>query len=218
MLQQLGKFKILRQLGHGAMGEVYLGQDPAIGREVAIKTIRSEAALGPEARERFAREAQAAGTLNHPNLVTIHEFGEDQGMLYLAMEYVPGSDLGALFRERALAPVDLLEVLAQVCDGLAYAHARGVLHRDIKPSNIRVHREGAGWRAKVMDFGVARMEGSDLTSTGTILGTFGYMAPEYIRNGAAEARSDLFAVGVMLYEGLSGRRPFEGDTTATILY
>jgi serine/threonine-protein kinase len=109
-------------------------------------------------------------------------------------------------------------VLAQVCDGLAYAHGKGVLHRDIKPSNIRVLREGGRLRAKVMDFGVARLEGSELTSTGTVLGTFGYMAPEYIRNGAAEPGSDLFAVGVMLYEGLSGRKPFAGDTTATILY
>ena len=218
MIRKLGRFDILKSLGQGAMGEVFLGLDPAIGREVAIKTIHREAALGTEARQRFAREARAAGTLNHPNLVTIHEFGEDQGVLYLAMEFVPGVDLEAMLRDRVLAPVEALEVLAQVCDGLAYAHQKGVLHRDIKPSNIRVSREGECLRAKVMDFGIARVAGSDMTGTGTLLGTFGYMAPEYIRTGVPDPRSDLFAVGVILYEALAGRRPFDGDTTATVLY
>ena len=185
---------------------------------MAIKTIHREVAQGAEARERFAQEARAAGTLNHPNLVTIHEFGEDQGVLYLAMEFVPGVDLEALLRDRVLPPVEALEVLAQVCDGLAYAHQKGVLHRDIKPSNIRVRREGERLLAKVMDFGIARVAGSDMTGTGTLLGTFGYMAPEYIRTGVPDPRSDLFAVGVILYEALAGRRPFEGDTTATVLY
>ncbi len=218
MLQKLGRFDLLKRLGQGAMGEVYLGLDPAIGREVALKTIHREAAQGLEARERFAREARAAGTLNHPNLVTIHEFGEDQGVLYLAMEFVPGVDLEAMLRDRVLAPVEALDVLAQVCDGLAYAHQKGVLHRDIKPSNIRVRREGERLHAKVMDFGIARVAGSDMTGTGTLLGTFGYMAPEYITTGQPDPRSDLFAVGVILYEALAGRRPFEGETTATILY
>ena len=218
MLQRLGRFDILRRLGQGAMGEVYLGLDPAIGREVALKTIHRADAQGAEARERFAREARAAGTLNHPNLVTIHEFGEDQGVLYLAMEFVPGVDLEAMLRDQVLAPVDALEVLAQVCDGLAYAHQKGVLHRDIKPSNIRVRREGDRLRAKVMDFGIARVTGSDMTGTGTLLGTFGYMAPEYIKTGIPDPRSDLFAVGVILYEALAGHRPFDGDTTATVLY
>jgi len=218
MLRRLGRFELLKRLGQGAMGEVYLGLDPAIGREVAVKTIHPEVAQGTEARERFAQEARAAGTLNHPNLVTIHEFGEDQGVLYLAMEYVPGVDLEALLRDRILAPVEALEILAQVCDGLAYAHQKGVLHRDIKPSNIRVRREGERPLVKVMDFGIARMAGSDLTGSGTLLGTFGYMAPEYIRTGLPDPRSDLFAVGVILYEALAGHRPFEGDTTATVLY
>ena len=218
MLQKLGRFDILKRLGQGAMGEVYLGLDPAIGREVALKTIHREAAQGVEARDRFAREARAAGTLNHPNLVTVHEFGDDQGVLYLAMEFVPGVDLEAMLRDRVLAPVEVLEILAQVCDGLGYAHQKGVLHRDIKPSNIRVRREGERLHTKVMDFGIARVAGSDMTGTGTLMGTFGYMAPEYIRTGVPDPRSDLFAVGVILYEALAGRRPFEGDNTATILY
>jgi serine/threonine-protein kinase len=222
MTSRIGKFEILRRLGEGAMGEVFLAKDSVIGREIAIKTIRKDSlALGEakdEARERFYREARAAGGLNHPNLVTVHEFGEDQGLLYLAMEYVPGEDLAALVARRTLTARELLEVLAQVCDGLAYAHAKGVLHRDIKPSNIRVARLQGRLLAKVMDFGIARIGGSEMTGTGTLLGTFGYMAPEYIQTGIPAPSADLFAVGVILYEALAGRRPFVGDTTATVLY
>lgn len=218
MLRTFGKFQIIRPLGRGAMGEVYLGEDEVIGRRVAIKTIRKAEAETSEARDRFLREARAAGVLNHPNLVTIHEFGEVDGTLFLAMEYVEGEDLEALIRDQGLSPAELLEVLAQVCEGLGYAHTKGVIHRDIKPSNIRVLREGTRVHAKVMDFGIARLHNSDMTGTGTLLGTFGYMAPEYIQSGRPESRSDLFAVGVILYEALAGHRPFEGDTTATILY
>ncbi len=218
MLRTFGKFLIIRPLGRGAMGEVYLAEDEVIGRRVAIKTIRKAEAETSEARDRFLREAKAAGALNHPNLVTIHEFGEVDGTLYLAMEFVEGEDLEALMRDHGLNAAELLEVLAQVCDGLAYAHGKGVIHRDIKPSNIRVIREGSRLHAKVMDFGIAKLHNSDMTGTGTLLGTFGYMAPEYIQTGKPGGPSDLFAVGVILYEALAGHRPFEGDTTATILY
>ncbi len=218
MFEKLGKFEIKRVLGQGAMGEVYLGVDPAIGREVAIKTILPSAAGGVEAKERFAREAKAAGVLNHPNLVTIYEFGEDQGVLYIAMEYVKGHDLEELMREQALTRTEALEILGQVCDGLAFAHQNHIVHRDIKPSNVRVLRDGKRIQAKVMDFGVARVGNSDMTATGMVMGTVSYMAPEYIRSGKPDPRSDLFAVGVMLYECLSGRKPFSGDTTPTILY
>ena len=218
MFEKLGKFEIKRVLGQGAMGEVYLGVDPAIGREVAIKTILPAAAGGTEAKERFAREAKAAGVLNHPNLVTIYEFGEDQGVLYIAMEYVKGHDLEELLRDQALTRSEALEILAQVCDGLAFAHQNHIVHRDIKPSNVRVLRDGKRIQAKVMDFGVARVGNSDMTATGMVMGTVSYMAPEYIRSGKPDPRSDLFAIGVMLYEALSGRKPFSGDTTPTILY
>ncbi len=218
MFEKLGKFHIKKVLGQGAMGEVYLGEDPSIGREVAIKTILPSAAQGDEAKERFAREAKAAGALNHPNLVTIYEFGEDQGVLYIAMELVPGHDLQELMADGSLSRSEALEVLAQVCDGLDFAHRQGIVHRDIKPSNIRVQRDGKKLRAKVMDFGVARVANSDMTATGMVMGTVSYMAPEYIRSGRPDPRSDLFAVGVMLYENLSGRKPFSGDTTPTILY
>jgi serine/threonine-protein kinase len=218
MFEKLGRFQIKRLLGQGAMGEVYLGLDPAIGREVAIKTIIPTAAQGDEAKARFEREARAAGVLNHPNLVTIYEFGEDQGVLFIAMEFVRGHDLEELFREQSLSRSEALEVLAQVCDGLNFAHRNAIVHRDIKPSNVRVTRDGKRLHAKVMDFGVARVSNSDMTATGMVMGTVSYMAPEYIRTGKPDPRSDLFAIGVMLYEVLSGRKPFAGDTTPTILY
>ena len=203
MLTRLGKFDIIRLLAQGSMGDVYVGRDPIIGREVAIKVIQTSAAAGPEARERFAREARAAGALNHPNIVTIHEMGEEQGVLYLAMELVKGEDLGTLIRAGTLAPQDILEVLAQVCDGLAVAHRHQVLHRDIKPSNIRVLWDGKALQAKVLDFGVAKIFNTDTTDEGTVFGTVNYMAPEYLQSGRPDSRSDLFAVGVILYEALT---------------
>ncbi len=218
MFTKLGKFEIKRVLGNGAMGEVYLGVDPSIGREVAIKTILPAAAQGGDAKERFAREARAAGVLNHPNLVTIYEFGEDQGVLYIAMEFVKGHDLDELLRDQSLSRSEALEILAQVCDGLGFAHRQQIVHRDIKPTNVRVQRDGKRLHAKVMDFGVAKISNSDMTATGMVMGTVSYMAPEYIRTGKPDPRSDLFAVGVMLYEALSGRKPFAGDTTPTVLY
>ena len=218
MFEKLGKFEIKRVLGNGAMGEVYLGVDPSIGREVAIKTILPAAAQGGDAKERFAREARAAGVLNHPNLVTIYEFGEDQGLLYIAMEFVKGHDLDELIQDQSLTRSEALEVLAQVCDGLGFAHRQHIVHRDIKPANVRVQRDGRRLHAKVMDFGVAKISNSDMTATGMVMGTVSYMAPEYIRTGKPDPRSDLFAVGVMLYESLSGRKPFSGDTTPTVLY
>lgn len=218
MFSRLGKFEIVRSLGQGAMGEVFLARDPAIGREVAVKTILASSTAGEGAKDRFAREAKAAGTLNHPGIVTIHEFGEDQGVLYLAMEFVQGEDLQDLLADRTLSKADLLEILAQVSEALAYAHRKGVLHRDVKPSNVRVSRESGKLQAKLMDFGIARMSESTLTSAGLLMGTVAYMAPEYVKTGKADPRGDLFAVGVMLYEGLSGQLPFAGDTTATVLY
>jgi serine/threonine-protein kinase len=218
MFHRIGKYEILGSLGQGAMGEVFLAKDPAIGRTLAIKTILASSTAGADAKDRFAREARAAGALNHPGIVTIHEFGEDQGVLYLAMEFVEGADLQDLLADASLPKTELLEILAQVSEALAYAHRRGVLHRDVKPSNIRVSREGGRLQAKLMDFGIARVAESTLTSTGLLMGTVAYMAPEYVKTGTADPRGDLFALGVMLYEGLSGQLPFAGDTTATILY
>jgi len=218
MAKQLGKYEIIRTLGQGAMGEVYLAHHPAIGREVAIKTILPSAARGEDAEDRFRREATAAGKLNHPNLVTIYDFDKDGDVLYLVMEFVKGDDLDELIQQRALNQSQFLEVLAQICDGLSFAHRNGIVHRDIKPTNVRVIRDGKRILAKVMDFGIARVEDSGMTATGIVMGTVSYMAPEYIQSGKATAQCDLWAVGVMLYECLAGRKPFSADNTTTILF
>ncbi len=218
MLRRLGKFEILKTLGRGAMGEVYLAHHPAIGRDVAIKTILPSAANASDAEDRFRREASAAGTLNHPNIVTIYDFDRDGELLYLVMEYVKGEDLEVILKERSMSSFLLLEVLAQICDGLDYAHRNGVIHRDIKPANIRVSRDGERVQVKVMDFGIARLLDSELTGAGIVMGTVSYMAPEYIRLGHASTQGDLWAVGVMLFESLAGLRPFGGDNTTTILF
>ncbi|MFN7958955.1 MAG: protein kinase [Holophagaceae bacterium] len=218
MLTRLGKFEIVRLLAQGSMGEVYVGRDPIIGREVAIKVIHTAAGMGLQARERFATEARAAGVLNHPNIVTVHELGEEQGVLYLAMELVKGEDLGTLIRAGTLSPRDTLEVLAQVCDGLAMAHRHQILHRDIKPSNIRVVWDGKILQAKVLDFGVAKIINTDTTDEGTVFGTVNYMAPEYLQSGKPDSRSDLFAVGVILYEALAGIPPFDGPSPGSVIY
>jgi len=218
MREQLGKFEIVRLLGKGAMGEVYLGRDPRLGREVALKVISAGSAFGEEAQARFEREARAAAMLNHPHIVTVFEFGEDEGLHYLAMEFVQGEELEALIQAGKTPKAELLEVLAQVCEGLAYAHEHGVVHRDIKPANILVTRHGKRPHAKLMDFGVAQMGPSGLTQTGTWMGTVSYMAPEYLDTGKSSASSDLFALGVILYEIVTGgRKPFYGDTTTMVL-
>jgi predicted Ser/Thr protein kinase len=218
MRERLGKFEVVRLLGRGAMGEVYLGRDPMLGREVALKVITAGTVFGEEAQARFEREARAAALLNHPHIVTVYEFGEDEGLHYLAMEYVHGEELEALLRGGKASKAELLEILAQVCEGLAYAHEQGVVHRDIKPANVLVNRHGKRPRAKLMDFGVAQLGPSGLTQAGTWVGTVSYMAPEYLDTGKATPASDIFALGVILYEILTGgRKPFIGDSTSLVL-
>ena len=216
--ERIGKFEIIRRIGKGAMGEVFLGRDPALGREVAIKTILASSSFGEEAKARFEREARSTALLNHPNIVTVYEFGESEGLHYLAMEYVEGEDLESLIQKRGLDRAELLEALAQVCEGLAYAHEHGVIHRDVKPANILVVRRGKRLLAKLMDFGVALVNQSSLTQQGIWMGTANYMAPEYLDTGKASPSSDLFAIGVILYEGITGgRKPFPGETTTMVL-
>lgn len=220
MPDRIGKFEILRSLGQGAMGEVFLARDTTLGREVALKTIRPQAdaeVLG-DLKARFAREAQAAAGLHHPNVVTIYEFGEADGLLYFAMEVVEGPSLESLLRRQALAPRAFLEAMAQVCDGLQAAHQKGIVHRDIKPANLMIAREGERSVAKILDFGVAKSLGQEATQTGMVVGTLAYMAPEYLSRGLATPSADLFAVGVILYEGLAGHRPFQGDTNGSLIY
>jgi nitrous oxidase accessory protein NosD/predicted Ser/Thr protein kinase len=215
---KIGKFEILRRIGKGAMGEVFLGRDTVLGREVAIKTILAGSSFGEEAKARFEREARSTAALNHPNIVTVFEFGEEEGLHFLAMEYLEGEDLETLIQKRQLSRTEALEVLAQTCEGLAYAHERGVIHRDVKPANILVIQRGKRLTAKLMDFGVALVNQSNLTQQGIWMGTANYMAPEYLDSGKAGVSSDLFAVGVMLYEVVAGgRKPFAGETTTLVL-
>jgi nitrous oxidase accessory protein NosD/predicted Ser/Thr protein kinase len=218
MNKQIGKFEILRLLGKGAMGEVFLGRDPVLGREVAIKTVQPGSSFGAEAQARFQREARATAAMNHPNIVTVFDFGEEEGLHYLVMEFIEGEDLESLITKGSLSKAELLEALAQSCEGLAYAHERGVIHRDVKPGNIIVTRRGKKVHAKLTDFGVALIDRSTLTEQGVWMGTVSYMAPEYLDTGKATPSSDLFAVGVMLYEILTGgRKPFTGETTTGVL-
>ena len=215
----LGRYEILRELGQGAMGVVYLGRDPKINREVAIKTLSYssvEQDLFEEFRERFLREAEAAGRLAHPNIVTIFDVGEEHDMAYMAMELLKGGDLLGYCRKGSLMPVDqVLEKLASVADALEYAHSNGVVHRDIKPDNIILLDDG---QVKVADFGIARVMSASETQTGVLLGTPSYMSPEQVEGTKVDGRSDLFSLGIVMYEMLSGEKPFKGDNLTNMMY
>ncbi|HET9041617.1 MAG TPA: serine/threonine-protein kinase [Burkholderiales bacterium] len=217
-LTKLGKFQIRRELGKGAMGIVYEGHDPMIDRVVALKTIRAENLQGEDAQEqlaRFRREAQAAGRLTHPNIVGIYDFGEDAGTYYIAMEFVKGRELQSyLEANERFAMHDIVRVMGQLLEALQYSHKHGVVHRDIKPSNIIILADGT---AKVADFGIARLESSNLTQAGMVLGTPSYMSPEQFMGQTVDGRSDLFSAGVILYQLLTGEKPFTGSLT-TIMH
>jgi len=217
---RIGKYTIVGELGAGAMGVVYKAVDPVIGRTVAIKTIRFElltnAQQREEAQKRFLREAQSAGNLSHPNIVTIYDVGEDQGLTYIAMEYVEGRSLEEILA--AQQPWDLgaaINLVVQIAEGLDSAHRKGIVHRDIKPANVLVDKEG---RPKIVDFGIARISSSNLTQTSMVMGTPFYMAPEQVAGKKVDHRADIFALGAMFYEILSLRKPFNGDTLTTVIY
>ena len=215
-LTQIGKYVVECVIGEGAMGVVYRATDPLINRRVAIKVMADSLAQDPALRERFLREAQAAGSLQHPNLVTIYDFGEIDDHLYIAMEYIEGDDLADLLRKRVPIPIDqALDLAIGLLHGLAYAHKRGIVHRDIKPANIRVDSDG---HARLMDFGVAHLSTSEMTSTGVMLGTPSYMAPEQITGSPVFPETDVFSVGAVLYELLAGKKPFHGDTLQALMY
>jgi len=216
-LQRIGRYNITAELGKGAMGVVYKATDPNIGRTVAIKTTRLDT-HGLETEDllrRFKNEARSAGTLNHPNIVTIYDAGEQDGVFYIAMEYIEGHTLHELLGEHRSLPVErVIDIVRQVCAALDYAHAHGVIHRDIKPANIMLAANDA---VKVMDFGIAKTGGT-MTATGQVLGTPNYMSPEQVKGKPIDGRSDLFGVGVLLYEMLTGEKPFDGQNVTTIIY
>jgi serine/threonine-protein kinase len=213
---KLGKYDLRGVLGRGAMGTVYDGWDPAIDRRVAIKTVRLADADDEETAEalaRFKREAQAAGRLSHPNIVGVYDYGETDQIAYIVMEFVEGRSLKNLLdQEKKLPAGEAVEIMTQVLAGLAYSHARGVIHRDVKPANMMLTTEG---QVKIADFGIARIESSNMTSVGTVMGTPAYMPPEQFLGEPVDARSDIYAAGVMLYHLLTGERPYEG-TMASI--
>ncbi|HZI22964.1 MAG TPA: serine/threonine-protein kinase [Gemmatimonadales bacterium] len=213
--RRVGKFELHELIGEGAMGAVWKAYDSVIRRYVALKLL-SRAGRTADARERLLREARAAGALQHPNIVTIYDLGEADGQLYIAMELVDGRDLSALIAlNEPLGLERKLDLVIDVLQGLSYAHERGVIHRDIKPSNVRIASDGS---VKIMDFGIARLQSADITGSGAIVGTPTYMAPEQITNGAITPATDVFAVGCLLYELLTYRKPFEGETVHGVLY
>ena len=219
MISQLGRYELIGELGQGAMGVVYKARDPLIDRIVAIKTINL--ALAQEEKEeyegRFYQEAKAAGRLSHPNIVTIYDVGKSGDIAYIAMEFLQGCELRDLLREKRNLPVEqILDVVAQVASGLSYAHEHDIVHRDIKPSNIMLVRDG---QIKITDFGIARMASSMVhTQTGMVLGSPKYMSPEQLLGKVIDQRSDIFSLGVMLYEMLTGEAPFTGENVNSIMF
>ncbi|WP_273428388.1 CHASE2 domain-containing serine/threonine-protein kinase [Chitinibacter tainanensis] len=217
----LGRYELEKELGKGAMGVVYQGKDPKIARVVAIKTMalsqEFEADMLDEARQRFFREAETAGRLNHPNIVTIFDAGEAHDLAYIAMEFLHGEDLTPYARTGHLLPVlEAVTIVRQVAQALDYAHAQGVVHRDIKPANVMYDRRNKV--VKVTDFGIARITDSSKTKTGMVLGTPSFMSPEQLAGQHIDGRSDLFSLGVMLYQLLTGYLPFTGDSMAELMY
>jgi serine/threonine-protein kinase len=218
-LTRAGRYQIVSELGRGSMGVVYQGFDPIIGRTVAIKTMLTEGFAPAEFEEykaRFQREAQSAGVLAHPNIVTVYDFGEDSGVLYLAMEFLEGKSLQAMVEEQTILPVEtIIPMYEQVCSALDHAHRHRIVHRDIKPANIMILESGL---VKVTDFGIAKMMSMGMTQAGQILGTPNYMSPEQVKGRSVDGRADIFSLGVILYELVTGEKPFGGQNITTVIY
>jgi len=211
-----GRYRVIARLGSGGMADVYLAQDQLLGREVAVKVLHHHFAEDQEFVERFRREASSAAALSHPNIVAIFDRGEWNGTYYIAMEYVAGRSLKTIVREQgALDPASAIEIVVQILRAARFAHRRGVIHRDLKPHNVLLDDEG---RARVTDFGIARAGASDMTLTGSIMGTAQYLSPEQAQGLAVSEASDVYSVGVILYELLTGVVPFEGETAVAIAY
>ena len=219
-MDKIGKYEIISILGKGAMGIVYKAKDPDIDRDVAIKTIRfdliSEKAEKEDMMKRFMREAQAAGKLQHPHIITVYDVGREEDLTYIVMQYIEGESLQskiATHEEYSIG--NIITMMNNLCSALDYAHDHGVIHRDIKPANILIDEQEKPF---LVDFGVARVETSTLTQTGTTVGTPSYMSPEQVMGKHLDKRSDIFSLGVILYELITGRRPFEGDNITTVIY
>src|ERR1022692_1516221 len=229
---KLGPYEIQSPLGAGGMGEVYRARDTRLDRTVAIKILPAHLSDNPEAKQRFDREARAVSSLNHPNICTLHDVGHQEGIDYLVMEFLEGETLADRLTRGPLSPAQVLKYGIEICEGLERAHKTGVIHRDLKPSNVMLTKSCA----KLMDFGLAKAAPSiaspsssltmtlstpagshPLTAQGTVVGTFQYMSPEQLEGNEADARSDIFALGAVLYEMATGKRAFEGKTTASVI-
>src|SRR6187401_5923 len=209
-----GRYRIVRKLGTGGMANVYLAEDEVLGRRVAIKILNDRHAGDDQFVERFRREAKNAASLSHPNIVSIYDRGEAEGTYYIAMEYLDGRSLKELVVARGPLPIgDAIEFTRQVLGALRFAHRKGVVHRDIKPHNVMADADG---RLKVTDFGIARAGVSQMTEAGSIIGTAQYLSPEQAKGAPVDQTSDLYSVGVVLYELLTGEVPFTGDTPVEI--
>src|SRR5580765_2738503 len=216
-LERIGRYQVLEKVGKGGMGVLYRGFDPVLDREVAIKLMLTDFTEDTEQmRPRFYREARAAAKLNHRNIVTIFEFAEESNIPYIVMEFLKGTPLGArMHQQPPLTLDDKMNVVAQLCDGLSYAHEQGVVHRDVKPDNVFLLEDGS---VKLLDFGIAKLTSSRLTQPGDVLGSASYMSPEQVGGSeSVDGRADLFSTGVVLYELLSGRKPFEGDSPTAVM-
>jgi len=215
----ISHYKILEKLGAGGMGEVYLAEDTELDRKVALKFLPPQYTEDPEINARFKREAKAAAALNHPNIITIHEIGEHEGKAFIAMEYVEGQSLKDVVRnghDRSLPINQILDYASQICEGLSEAHHAGIVHRDIKPENILIDSKQ---RVKIADFGLAmQRDVTKLTRESSTFGTLSYMSPEQIQSANVDQRSDIFSVGVTLYEMITGQLPFKGDYEAAVTY
>ncbi|MHC1742534.1 MAG: protein kinase [Syntrophobacteraceae bacterium] len=213
---QYGRYRIVKELGKGSMGVVYQAHDPQIDRSVALKVLRPDRVTSETFRHRFLKEARAVGRLSHTNIVVVYDIGEDHGTVYISMEFLEGKPLSDLVQQEKFTEAEAVEVGIQVADALDYAHRKGIVHRDIKPSNIIIQPDG---QVKITDFGIAHIddpEATQQTQAGEILGTPAYMSPEQVLGQQVDGRSDLFSLGVILYELSVGHRPFRGETLATI--
>ncbi|MGC9054906.1 MAG: serine/threonine protein kinase, partial [Candidatus Hydrogenedens sp.] len=218
--KKIGKYEIIREIGKGAMGVVYEGYDPIIKRKVAIKTARKDlsvsASIADEIFIRFTREAIMAGQIQHPNVVTIYDMGDEGGLAYIVMEYIEGEDLKSLIGQKKTWSLDeIVRIANATCNALNETHKHKIVHRDIKPSNILITKDG---NIKLTDFGVARLPDSTLTQEGTLIGTPHYMSPEQFTGGKIDGKSDQFSLAVVLYELITGEKPFVGDTLNVIMH
>jgi hypothetical protein len=214
-VERIGRYEVIERVGRGGMGVLYRGRDPVLEREVAVKVMSGDFSADEAAQARFFREARAAARLQHRNIVTIYEFAEDHGTPYIAMEFLRGRSLAArIAQEPPLTLVQKLDIVTQLCTGLHYAHEQGIVHRDVKPGNIWLMEDGT---VKLLDFGIAKVAASTMTHSGSVLGSAAYMAPEQVAGREIDGRADVFAAGVVLYELLAGRKPFEGEAPTAVM-